>query len=231
MPSDSDRAIALVLAAGSGSRFGATLPKQLLMLRDRPVFCYSIDRHHALGHRVIIATSAETAGPIRDHVSRLDGAIEVVRGGATRRASLLASIDAIGEGVAPDTPVVLQNAASPNTPAAVTEAAIAGLEDHDGMVAYTPSEKTAFAHSDGLVTEVHQRSSMGFTTDPTAYRLSYLRRIEEVLRSRLSGDMSLDIACELGGRIGVVESPPSNIKLTTPGDLERLEDVLVPLEL
>ena len=33
----------VIVAAGSGSRFGGSLPKQFLMLEGKPVLCHSID--------------------------------------------------------------------------------------------------------------------------------------------------------------------------------------------
>ena len=222
--------VAIVLAAGKGVRVGGDLPKQLLPLGDRPVLVHALDQHRRLGHQLIIVVS-DASRPVVDEwvagASSASGSTDghpptVVPGGATRRASVLAGIDAVSEDTDASTAVLLRNAASPNTPDEVVIACAAGVANAEGMQAYVASEATTFEHADGRLERVIPRSSTGFTCDPTAYRRALLSRIADELRASDDGETTLDIARRLGATIGLVESPADNIKITTPGDLERV---------
>lgn len=218
------RPVAIVLAAGTGSRFGADRPKQLLPLLGRPVLIHSLDQHTRLGHHVVTVVSESThdeiAGHIRAHLP--DREVEMVVGGSTRRESVLAGIEAVPDDMDPDAAAILRNAASPNTPDELIESIVGGIGEHDGMQAFVRSNETTFVRANANLDWVISRDITGFTVDPTAYRLSLLQRIAEEMRGGESGETTLDMARRLGANIGLVESPRSNIKLTTSDDLGRL---------
>jgi 2-C-methyl-D-erythritol 4-phosphate cytidylyltransferase len=101
------------------------------------------------------------------------------------------------------------------------------LETCEVVQAYVPATHTIFRHENGEVSEILQRSTLGYSVDPTIYRLGSLRRIaaaqtNEVARS----EMTLDTACALGIAVHLVESPESNVKLTTLNDLLVLRELI-----
>jgi 2-C-methyl-D-erythritol 4-phosphate cytidylyltransferase/2-C-methyl-D-erythritol 2,4-cyclodiphosphate synthase len=220
--------IALILAAGQGNRFGGDSPKQIVDLCGRPVFSYALHQHAVAGHRLVVVVSESTRGPITELImSELpDAGIVIATGGETRRESILAAIDAIASDADPTTPVLLRNAASPNIEAQLIDDVVRGLETHDGMQAWVPSNATAFRHNQGELDHLYDNSTMGFTVDPTGYRYDVLVEIGRAMAADSSGDTSLDVARALGARIGLVRSPTTNVKLTTPGDLERLASLM-----
>jgi 2-C-methyl-D-erythritol 4-phosphate cytidylyltransferase len=216
--------VALVLAAGTGNRVGGAVPKQLLPLAGKPVIIHALEQHARLGHHVIVVVAAaaltEIEELLKQHLAQCS--VVLVAGGATRRESVLAGIAAVPAETGERTAVVLRNAASPNTPDAVVEACVAGVADMDGMQAYRPSETTTILHHEGRLEQLLSRSATGFTCDPTVYRRELLDAIGVAMTTGGPGDTTLDIAQRLGADIGLVESPESNIKITTAGDLERL---------
>ena len=217
--------VALVLAGGSGNRSGSTRPKQLLDLHGWPVFLHVVSRHAELGHRIVVVASAETKGEIDNAIARHlpEISADVVVGGTTRRLSALAGLQAIPESTHEDTAIVVHNAASPNTPSALISACIDSLADHDAVQAFVPSEVTTIRR-DGLeVIEMIPRASTGFNLDPTAYRRSLADEMGRTIAGAPDeGQTLLDIALSLGARVGLVESPTDNIKITLPGDLDIL---------
>lgn len=219
--------VAIVLAAGKGERIGGDRPKQLLELGDRPVLVHALDQHVRLGHRLVVVVSTASR-PLVEYWAEQSAGVApiVVEGGATRRASVLAGIDGIPADTSADAPVLLRNAASPNVPDHVVIDCAAGVADTDGVQAFVPSEATTFERRGDRLERVLVRADTGFTCDPTAYRRELVDRIAAELRASDEGETTLDIARRLGAVIGLVESPVGNIKITTPGDLEAVRELM-----
>jgi 2-C-methyl-D-erythritol 4-phosphate cytidylyltransferase/2-C-methyl-D-erythritol 2,4-cyclodiphosphate synthase len=98
---------AILVAAGSGSRFGAETPKQFLLLAGKPVIRHAAE---ALARAVDLLQPVGEAAPI---AAALDGLafLPVVAGGPTRQASVLAGLAALVP-YAPDL-VLVHDAARP----------------------------------------------------------------------------------------------------------------------
>ena len=231
-PAGSDRlrttAVAIVLAAGKGVRAGADLPKQLRPLAGSPVLVHALAQHTRLGHHVIVVVSEDLRPTIEQIVDRhLPGReMTIVNGGSTRRESVLAGIDAVPDDCSDAAPVILRNAASPNTPDLVVADCVTGIDHHDGMQAFVASEATTFTRDGDLLDKMILRDITGFTVDPTVYRRGLIDRIADVMRQGDSGETTLDIARRLGAVIGLVASPRTNIKITTPEDFDRLVEIM-----
>ena len=189
------------------------------------IVIHALEQHHRLGHHVIVVVSDVTEEPISEMIDEFlpDAEFTMIRGGDTRRESVLAGVEAVPAETGPNTGVVLRNAASPNTPDSVIEACIEGMVDHDGMQAYVPSNETTFIRANENLDWLIARDVTGFTADPTVYRCELIRGIAEQMRTGGLGETTLDIARRLHANIGLVESPRSNFKLTTARDLHRLE--------
>ena len=184
--------VAIVLAAGKGVRTGSERPKQLLALGGVPVMAYAIDQHLRLGHHVIVVVSADVRAEAE---ALVDGrAVELVQGGPTRRESVLSGIAALPPDTSGATAVILRNAASPNTPDAVIEACVAGIDAHDGMQAYVASEATTFVHDGQRLQALVPRADTGFTCDPTVYRRSLIDSIAAEMSAGTDGETPVHIS-------------------------------------
>lgn len=94
------RTVCIVVAAGSGSRFGSQLPKQFCLLGGRPVLMTTIERlRKSLPDQaeIVLVLSADYTGYWAD-LCRGHGFVspEVVVGGATRWHSVKNALDAVG---------------------------------------------------------------------------------------------------------------------------------------
>lgn len=116
------RVAAILVAAGSGSRFGAEMRKQFVPLAGKPVI-----RHAAES----LAAHVTFLQPVGDAVAigrALDGLphLPSIAGGATRQDSVLAGLEAL-EATMPDA-VLVHDAARPVIPAGTIPALLAALE-------------------------------------------------------------------------------------------------------
>lgn len=81
---------AVIVAGGTGSRMNADLPKQFLMLANKPVLMHSIEKFHACNAEVIVVLHADYSEQWKQLVRDFKFNVEhqVTNGGATRSQSV-----------------------------------------------------------------------------------------------------------------------------------------------
>ena len=209
------RIAVILVAAGTGSRFGAETPKQFLPLFGKPVIRHAAET--LAKHATLIQPVGDTA-PIAAALAGLDH-LPIVPGGATRQDSVRAGLDALLPH-APDI-VLVHDAARPNIPAGTVDALLAALEHLPGAIPAAPVADTLKRVVDGVIAETVPRDGLFRAQTPQAFRFATLLAAH---RSGLIGatdDASLLEAA--GERVAIVPGSDDNIKLTYPGDLVRLE--------
>jgi 2-C-methyl-D-erythritol 4-phosphate cytidylyltransferase len=209
------KAVALLVAAGSGERLGASRPKAFVTLAGRPMLEWSVEALRAAGlSEVIVALPAGESAP--------SGCVGVP-GGRTRSESVRAALTAAGEG-----DVVVHDAARPLVPASLFREALAALAGADCAVAAAPMTDTVKeAGPDHRVVATLDRSRLWAIQTPQAFRRAALERALDVGDDVLA--QATDDAWLVergGGGVVVVPSPPSNFKVTTPHDLQVAELLL-----
>ena len=93
------RTIAIIVAGGSGTRFGAQLPKQFLALGGKPILMLTIEAFGGGAFEVIVTLPADQMDLWRDLCERHAFAVphRVVAGGETRWHSVKNALDSIGD--------------------------------------------------------------------------------------------------------------------------------------
>jgi 2-C-methyl-D-erythritol 4-phosphate cytidylyltransferase len=203
---------AIVVAAGSGSRFGRL--KQFEPLAGRQVLDWSMDAARSVVEGVVLVVPP--GAPTEDR--RADG---VVVGGATRAASVRAGLDAVPEDAEV---IVVHDAARPLAPSglyrAVVDAIVPGV---DAAVPGLPVTETVKQVAGDRVISTPDRGQLVVAQTPQAFRASRLRSAH-----RSGGEATDDAALveAAGGTVAVVPGDPRNIKLTEPSDLHVMEALL-----
>lgn len=216
----------VVVAAGSGSRLGAGLPKAFVVLGGRPLLGHALAGVAAVlgvGSVVVVvpADLVDPSGPAWAGVDLPDGAV-VVAGGADRTASVAAGLAALD----PSCEVVLvHDAARCLTPPAVFErVADAVRAGAAGVVPGVPVVDTVKVVDDrGVVTATPDRATLRAVQTPQGFRR------EVLLAAHASGVVATDDAAlveALGHEVLVVEGDPAALKVTTPADLAHAERLL-----
>ena len=196
----------IVVAAGSGSRFGGA--KQFARLANATV----LDRSVATAARatdgvvVVLARGATWSSPL---------GVTVVSGGATRSDSVRAGLEVVPDHA--DVIVVHDAArplATPHLYRAVVDAVLAGA---DAAIPATTVSDTLKRVERGVVTATVDRADLVAVQTPQAFRAPMLRRAHES-----SGDATDDAGLveAIGGRVVIVDGEPRIFKITIAADLE-----------
>jgi 2-C-methyl-D-erythritol 4-phosphate cytidylyltransferase len=245
--------LALIVAAGSGERLGAGMPKALVQLGGRPLVAWSIDALLATSgvERIVVAmppggaassSGAASLGGATSFGSAPAERITVVDGGTSRSGSVRRALEAARrlvdtEGHAPsaeqsvDDFVLVHDAARPLVTPALADsviAALAGDPQADAAIAALPVTDTVKrVDSEGAVRETLERSELWAVQTPQVFRRAALERALDVHPDELA--RATDDAWLIergGGRVIVVRGSDENLKVTTPMDLRVAELLL-----
>ena len=85
------RIAAILVAAGSGTRFGTETPKQFLTIAGKPVIRHAAE---ALAEHVSLLQPVGDAEPVEAALRGVPGCLPVIPGGATRQDSVRAGLEA-----------------------------------------------------------------------------------------------------------------------------------------
>ena len=218
------RTVALLVAAGSGSRAGGDMPKQYRKIAGRPLLAHAIDhlRHPAIDAvQVVIGDGQDEA--YRDAIGARALPAPVL-GGATRRGSVingLASLAAEGDVAR----VLIHDAARPFLSAAVTGRLLAALDTSDGAVPALPVVDT-LAKADRTLGETVPRDDLVRVQTPQAFRFDAIRRAHAAWSGGEATD-DAQVARAAGLSVTVVEGDPALEKLTWEEDFRRAEAALL----
>ncbi len=202
------------MAAGSGSRLGASVPKAFVPVAGRPMIEWSVDALRAAGIAEIIVALPDGAEAPAGCVG--------VRGGATRSESVRAALSAGGPGH-----VVVHDAARPLVEPSLFTRVVEALDEADCAIAAARVTDTIKEAEGDVVVATHDRSRLWAVQTPQAFRRAALEaalNVDVSVLAQATDDASL--VERAGGTVRVVESSPANFKVTTPHDLRVAELLL-----
>jgi 2-C-methyl-D-erythritol 4-phosphate cytidylyltransferase / 2-C-methyl-D-erythritol 2,4-cyclodiphosphate synthase len=210
------RAAAILVAAGTGSRFGAETPKQYLSLLGKPVIRHAAETlaaHVALLQPVGDAPAIESALIGLPH-------LPPVPGGATRQDSVRAGLEAL-DAATPDI-VLVHDAARPLIPAGTIPALLAALRHAPGAIPAAPVADTLKRVVSGTITATVPRDGLYRAQTPQAFHFKVLLAAHRTATGVAATD-DASLLEAVGERVAIVAGSDDNIKLTYAEDLTRLE--------
>jgi 2-C-methyl-D-erythritol 4-phosphate cytidylyltransferase len=193
----------IVVAAGSGARFGG--PKQFSILGDRRVLDWSVETAKAVSAGVVVVlppTEAEREGG--------------VAGGATRSESVRRGLAAVPHDA---TIICVHDAARPFASAHLFREVIAQVRGGaDGAVpALAVTDTIKQVNAQNIVVATPDRSTLVAVQTPQAFRASVLR---DAHASSPEGTDDATLVEAMSKQVVVVAGESMNRKLTAPEDLE-----------
>lgn len=206
----------LIVAAGSGARFGSDVPKQFIPLAGKSMLQRVMENYQAHSAvrnvRVVIGKDQEKFCP---EVSA------PIIGGARRQDSVRLGLEAMAAD-APDY-VLIVDAARPFTSHAVIDRAVAALGDHAVLTAI-PLADTARQQLEKQSVML-DRTTIFLAQTPQAFPFV---RILELHQKYQSKDFTDDVALfeEAGLPVEIIQGDTRNLKITTAEDFDMAEALL-----
>ena len=222
------RIVALVVAAGSGTRAGLGVPKQYAELSGRPVLRRTLEA--LTGHRDIDAVQVVISAADRDSydaaVQGLSKLLPPALGGSTRQISVRNGLSAMAD----QRPrlVLVHDAARPFVSAELIDRVIAACDGETGAIPVMPVTETVKRLTDGLVSATVPREDLALAQTPQAFPFAALLEAHRQAAAGGRGDLTDDaaVASLAGLPVRGVAGDAANTKLTHPADFAAAERML-----
>lgn len=229
---------ALVVAAGSGSRFGGQLPKQYTQLFGKTILEHSIARVAIAG----VMDVTVVVSPDDEHVHSLDfscmhDTVYLCHGGEERFLSVQAGVLLIrAHGASDDDWVMIHDGARATVPIADVNKILAWCHNQDaqgddqtvGAILAIPVVDTLKQVHDGSIIRTISRDGLYLAQTPQVYRLGSLISMLDTMHQQ--GELITDESAgfeRLGYPISILTGTRQNLKLTYADDLPLIRHILM----
>lgn len=215
--------IAIIPAAGTGSRMQAGVNKQYLLLAGRPILAHTLAIFvaHPRIDRICIVVPADEVDYCRAEIVERYGLGKVsaiIAGGHTRQ-------DSVGNGLlgcdaAIDDLIVVHDGARPLLDAAELDALLDAATVTGAATLGVPVKDTIKQVQDGVIVATPERSSLWQVQTPQAFRYELVLAAHR--QARIDNFAATDDAMlveRLHHPVTMVAGSYRNIKITTPEDL------------
>ncbi|WP_138496076.1 2-C-methyl-D-erythritol 4-phosphate cytidylyltransferase [Paenibacillus pinistramenti] len=211
----------VIVAAGRGTRMGTSESKQYLHLDGKPIIVHTLEvfQKEPLVSEIVLVTGQQDIDRCRQWVDSfgLSKVTRVISGGAERQDSVYKGLQELTAEW-----VLVHDGVRPFVSGALIRSCFEGALDSGASVLAVPVKDTVkVADAEGYVSATPDRRSLWAIQTPQAFRRSELMRAHEQAKADgFTGTDDSMLAERLGMKVKLVDGDYSNIKITTPEDLD-----------
>jgi 2-C-methyl-D-erythritol 4-phosphate cytidylyltransferase len=218
--------VAIIAAAGQGTRIGGKRAKQFVELAGTPIIVHTLkpfEQCEVIQEIILVLPEQDTVGFLE--IGRKYGLrklAKIVPGGTTRAESVLRGLEAISSQTTEI--VAIHDGVRPFVTADEITQTVRTAEINEAAILVAPATDTIKQVKDGTIVRTLQRADLRHALTPQCFRYSLLKRAfqhVDVLNPDLT-DESLLVE-QLGVKVAIVEGSSRNIKITRPEDLAMAE--------
>lgn len=224
----SKKHIAIVLAAGKGSRMQSAVPKQYLELCGKPVLYYSLAAfEESFIDEIILVAGKDDISYCKEQIVERYGfqkVTKIIAGGTERYLSVYQGLLAAEEADY----VYLHDGARPFVDAAILSDAKACVEQYQACVAGMPVKDTIkIVDAEDFAKETPERKYVWQVQTPQVFSYALVREAYDMLMEDQDAysvtDDAMVVETMLNYPVKLFQASYKNIKITTPEDLQIAE--------
>lgn len=222
--------VAVILAGGKGLRLGSSIPKQMLLLGQKPVISWSVDTFHKVDmiDKIIIVSEKNLISEMRKIFPEYDypKILSFIEGGIERSDSSYNAL--VSSNFNKDDIFLFHDAARPFVSEKIISAVINEVEISGACGTYIPSTDTIAIVKDSAIESIPDRKTVYAAQTPQGFRYELIKKAhdfqKDVRSITITDDVSLII--NMGINVSVIHGSSENIKITTEHDL-KFADYLI----
>ncbi len=222
--------IAIIPAAGSGSRLGGKTRKQFLALNGKPIIAHTLQQFESCPDVDEIAVAVPEAAVVEMETIasryRLHKVSKIIAGGPKRQDSVF---NVLRKLVLKDSDIVLvHDGVRPFVLVKQISHVVKVCKEYGSAVlAVQPKDTIRRSNGGDFFDQTLDRTALWMVQTPQAFRASLLRRAYELARKqRFYSTDEVALVERLGVKVRIVDGSYDNIKITTSEDLELGELIL-----
>jgi len=225
--------IALLTAAGTGSRMHQDIPKQFIHVDNKPVIIHTMEafQNHPSVDAIIVVTLESWKDVLwayakQFNISKLKW---VIAGGETGQESIKKGLDKLSEECPENSVVMIHDGNRPMISSEIISDSLATYAKYGSAVAVIPCTEVVFESEDGFSSCVStEREKLFRTQTPHTYKLKDILNAHMIAKER--GIVGTAASCMLMKEIGQMtyfsKGSEENIKITTTEDLKIFKALL-----
>lgn len=220
------RNVAVILAGGTGTRVGLSIPKQLIKIAGKTILEHTVAAFQASRNidEIVILMTPGHLDPVRAIVDAggYDKVTQILEGGETRNETTSRALAALGDD---ECNVLFHDAVRPLVSQTIIDDCVAALQEYEAVDTAIPSADTVVQvdATSGCIEDVLPRHLLRRGQTPQAFRSSVIRRAYD--RAWQDPDFTATDDCTVVLRylpevpITVVAGHERNMKVTEPIDV------------
>ena len=216
---------AIIVAGGSGLRFGGDVPKQFRLLCGRPVLMHTVDKFAAAGALVTLVLPEAHQTYWRELCNKyaFETPHRVATGGSSRFESVCNGLSSLI--LQPGDLVAIHDGVRPLVSRRLIDCAYDTASLHGSAIpAITPTDSIRQVNPDGTSRQL-LRSDLRAVQTPQTFEASLLQGAYNVPYSPLFTD-DASVVEAAGHAVTLIDGESSNIKITHPADLLVAENLM-----
>lgn len=222
-------ASAIIVAAGSSTRMGKPISKQLIKLKGREVIVHTLKSFEASASidEIILVCREQDIEIIKD-LAKLNGItkpLKLTKGGATRQESVKNGVMLVSDNAKY---IAIHDGARPLISPADIDKVVNNATKYKSSALGVPVKDTIkVIDENGIITATPNRSNLIAIYTPQVFNLELYKNAMD--KAKLDGKDYTDdcqLVEALGESVYVTIGSPTNIKLTTPEDIIIAESFL-----
>ena len=223
------RFAAVLPAGGIGKRMGGAIPKQLMLLKGKPVYFYCLETFLSMDEisQVVLAVPADWKSHFEKDVSENSGwstemlnKLTIVVGGSERWQSVRNGVEALDRQAEY---VLVHDVARPFVSKEIVQEVCRTLVEKGSCLVAKPAIDTIKIAEDGKVEKTIDRKKIWMAQTPQAASVALLKKLYERIDKEPLDFTPTDEASILeffGEQVFIVQGNAMNDKLTTPEDFD-----------
>ena len=213
----------VILASGTGNRYGNDLPKQFNKLAGKTILEHTIDVFEANDNidEIIIVITPKFRYLCENILikNNYKKVCKLLNGGDTRQQSSEIAVESIQDD--DDTKVIIHDAARPFITHRIINDCVKALDKYDAVDVAIPAIDTIIETDNEIVKNIPNRANLQYGQTPQCFKLGVIKKAHQLARkddTNFTDDCGIVVKYSLA-QVYVIPGDINNIKITYPVDI------------
>jgi 2-C-methyl-D-erythritol 4-phosphate cytidylyltransferase len=211
--------IAVLLAAGSGTRLNSNKAKQFLEINGKELYTYALDVFNMNKNidKILVVTRGEDIVHIKETTGNYSKVLDIIAGGKTRELSVKAAIEYLNNFTKEEDVILIHDAARPLINDRIINENVEAVNKYEAAVTAIKATDSILVGNENVKTELN-RNEIWHAQTPQSFKFKLLKNAFNKFDETLTDDVA--VVLNIGVHPHIVLGEKSNIKITTSEDID-----------